>query len=121
MNNTLRDILLFIIVLVLSYFTGEYFGAIYNKFAPIHDHSLLGLSTGDLIHLIGAPFAYIFFTILLFKLFAGGNQNKWIGWFLVPPALFFASGDLKHIYLPIILGLVAYSLAMLITKVFKFA
>ncbi len=119
MNNFIKNILLLVAVLVLSYFTADYFGSWYDKFAPLYDRSLIGLSKGDLMSLTGIPFAYIFFTVMLFKLFGLGNKNKWIGWLLVPPFLFFASGDLKHIYLPIVLALVALGLATLLRKIFK--
>src|SRR3989344_755671 len=95
MNNFVKNILLLIIVLALSYYTAEYFGTWYDKFSPQYDNTL-GVSKALLISLAGFPFAYIFFTILLFKLFSFGNRNKWIGWLLVPPLLFFGSCDHQH-------------------------
>ena len=118
MNNSVKNILLLVIVLIPSYFTADYFGGWYDKFSPQYDNTL-GVGKDLLKSLVGAPFAYIFFTILLFKLFGSGNKNQWIGWLLVPPFLFFASGDLKHIYLPIILALITLGLATLLRKIFK--
>lgn len=118
MNNAIKNILLLIVVLVLSYFVADYFGSWYDKFSPQYDNTL-GVGKDILKSLVGIPFAYIFFTIITFKLFGSGNKNKWTGWLLVLPFLFFASGDLKHIYLPIILALIAFGLAILIRKIFK--
>ena len=120
MNNIVKNSLLFLVVLALSYFTAEYSGMLYDNFTPgsLGDESWIG-TTRAWQSLIGIPFAYIFFTVLAFKLFGAGNRNKWIGWLLVPALLFFGSGDLKHIYLPITLGFIAFGLATLLRKVFK--
>jgi hypothetical protein len=120
MNKILKNILLIVATLVLSYFTAEYFGKIYDYFSPLYDSSFFPLSKEILISMAGLPFAYTFFTIILFKLFGAGNKNKCIGWLLVPPFLFFASGDLKHIYLPIVLALISLGLATILRKVFRF-
>lgn len=117
MNNAIKNILLLVAVMVLSYFTATYFGTIYDFFSPQSDDSWFSFDKQALIFLAGLPFAYIFFIIILFKLFGSGNKNKWLGWLLVPPLLFFASGDLRHIYLPIILALIAWGLAILFRKV----
>lgn len=119
MNNFIKNILLLVTVLALSYFTASYFGSIYDRFSPQYDDSWFSLTKQELVFLVGVPFAYIFFTILLFKLLAFGDKNKWTGWLLVPPFLFFASGDLKHIYFPITLGLISFGLATLLRKIFK--
>jgi len=37
----------------------------------------------------------------------------------MPALLFFLIGDIAHIYLPIILGLIAFGLAYLLRKIFK--
>jgi len=115
----LKNIILLAVVLVLSYYTAEYFGAWYDKFSPQSGGSLfLSLTKQELIFLVGLPFAYVFFTTLLFQLFASGNRNKWTLWLLVPALLFFGSGDLKHIYLPIILGLTAFGISYIVRKIF---
>ena len=119
MNDVVKNILLLVIVLILSYFTAKYFGSWYDKFSPQYDNTL-GVGKALLKSLVGIPFAYIFFTTLLLQSFGFGNRNKWTLWFLAPALLFFASGDLKHIYLPIILALIAFGLATLIRKIFKY-
>jgi len=115
----LKNLGLTVIILILSYFTALYFGNVYGKFSILRDSSMLGLDSRALEFIAGLPFAFIFFTILVFKLLGSGNVNMWIIWLLVLPALFFGSGDLKHIYLPIILGLIALGLTRLIQKIFK--
>ncbi|MEK7461517.1 MAG: hypothetical protein AAB586_00370 [Patescibacteria group bacterium] len=121
MNNFIKNVLLLIVILLLSYLLGIYFGSVYDNLTPgmLGDTAWIGV-TSAWQSLIGIPFAYIFFTIIIFKLFGSGNTNKWIEWLLVPPFLFFAAGDLKHIYLPVVLALIAYGIAVLFQKIFKF-
>ena len=118
MNNVVKNILLLVVALILSYFTAEYFGSWYDKFSPLYDNTL-GLGKEALRSITGIPFAYIFFTTLLFQSFGFGNRNKWTLWLLTPAMLFFASGDIQHIYLPVILALIAFGLAFVVRKVFK--
>jgi len=114
----LKNIILLATVLVLSYYTAEYFGTLYDKFSPLYSSSLfLPLPKEALIILAGGPFAYIFFTILGFQTLGSGNRNKWTLWLLAPAALFFASGDLRHFYLPVILGLIAFGTSKIINKI----
>ncbi|KKQ78079.1 MAG: hypothetical protein A3A96_02715 [Candidatus Zambryskibacteria bacterium RIFCSPLOWO2_01_FULL_39_39] len=112
--NAFKNILLLATVLILSYLTASYFGSWYDNFSPQYDRSLIGLSREDLFSINGGPFAYTFFTVLLFPLFGFGNKNKWTIWLLVPALLFFGSGDIQHIYLPIILGLIALAVVKLV-------
>ena len=119
MNGFIKNILLLVVALILSYFTAEYFGSWYVKFSPQYDDSWFSLTKQELIFLAGAPFAYIFFATLLFQSFGFGNRNKWTLWLLTPAMLFFASGDIQHIYLPVILALIAFGLAFVVRKVFK--
>ena len=118
MNHFIKNILLLAVALVPSYFTAEYFGSVYDYFSPQYDNSI-GLGKEGLKIIVGIPFTYTFFTTLLFQSFGFGNRNKWTLWLLAPALLFFASGDLKHIYLPIILALIALGLAVLLRKIFK--
>lgn len=115
MNNFFKNIFLLIVVLVLSYFTAGYFGLAYDNLTPgsIAGGAWIGTDAAWQ-SIVGAPLAFIFFTILIFKSFGWGNANKWIGWLLILPSMLFISGDLKHIYLPIILAIIAFGLAKLI-------
>lgn len=114
MKNVLKNVGLLSLVLVLSYFTAEWFGSWYDKFSPQIDDSWFSLSKGALTSIVGFPLAYIFFAIFIFQIFGFGNKKKLVIWLLIPALLFFGAGDLEHIYLPIILGLVAFTLAKLI-------
>lgn len=113
----LKNVILLGVVLILGYFTAEYFGGWYNKFAPLYDRSLIGLSTNDLIFVVGFPFAYVFFLTLIFQIFAWGNRVKWTLILLIPPTLLWILADIQHIYLPVILGLIAFGIAKLINLV----
>jgi len=113
MKNFIKNLGLLIVVLVISYFTAEYFGNWYDKFSPLYSSSLFPIPKDGLIIIAGFPLSYIFFLIIIFKSYAWGDRNKWTGWLLAPAFLFFAVGDLKHIYLPIILALIAFGLAKL--------
>ncbi len=114
MKNFFKNILLLVLVVALSYYLGIYFGYLYDYFSPQYDDSFFSLSKNELIFIVGIPFAYIFFTILIFKLFGFGNKKKLIIWTLAPAILFFLAGDLKHIYLPIILILLSFGLTNLL-------
>jgi|SRR3989344_2197553 len=109
----LKNIVLLAVILVLSYLTASYFGGWYDKFSPQYDNTL-GVGVDFLKSLVGLPFAYIFFTTLIFQTLATGNKTKWTIWLLVPAFLFFLSGDIQHIYLPLALSLIACVLAKLL-------
>jgi|SRR3989338_1323659 len=109
-----KNIVLFIVVLILSYFTASYFGSWYDNFSPQSDDSWFNLGKQELIFMVGLPFAYIFFTTLLFQTLASGNKTKWTIWLLVPAFFFFLSGDIQHIYLPVALAIIACVLAKLL-------
>lgn len=117
MKSFLKNIFLLVIVLVLSYFTAEYFGTWYTKLIGSGNAWVGSEESWNFI--IGFPFAYTFFTILLFQLFGSGNKNKWTIWLLIPPFLFFGASDLRHIYLPIILGLIAFGITLILQKILK--
>jgi len=114
MKDFLKNIILLVIVLFLSYFTAEYFGSWYDYFVPQYDNSLLSLSREGIFTLVGIPFAYIFFLIIVFQLFGSNNKNKWILALLIPPTLLWLSIDPNHIYLPLILGFIAFGFSQLI-------
>lgn len=113
----IKNLGLLVIVLVLSYFTAEYFGNLYNYFVPQYDDSLLGLPRESAIAFSGVPFAYVFFTIFIFKLFGNHNKNKWILILLLPALIIYLLNGIRFIYLPIILGLIAFGLAKIVSMV----
>ena len=112
MKNFIKNLGLLIVVLVISYFTAEYFGMWYDKFSPQYD-SFFGASSEVMRTVVGAPFAYVFFITFIFTLFGFGNRKKWLFWLLVPPTILWFLADKYYIYLPIILALIAFGLAKL--------
>lgn len=114
-----RNILLFILVLVISYFVAPYFGLIYNMFAPQLGSSFLGVGKETAIYVAGIPFAYMFLIPLTFGLFGSGNRNKWIIWLVTPIILFYLYDNVRLTYLPIALALIAFGLAFIVRKIFK--
>jgi len=106
-------ILLFAVALILSYFTAPYLGKVYDYFVPQLGSSFLGIGKEVAVYVVGFPFSYVFFTTFIFQIFGGVNKKKWTIWLLVPAFLLFILGDIQHIYLPILLALIAFSLAKL--------
>ena len=119
MNNFVKNILLLVVVVVLSYFTAGYFGMLYEFIISTGSTWIGSESSWNMI--IGFPFGFIFLTIILFNILGGENRNKWIAWLLVLPIFFFMLGGIKHLLLPIILALITFGLAFVIRKVFKLA
>lgn len=117
MKNFIKNIFLLVVVLLLSYYTAPYFGSWYDKFSPQNSSSFLGIGKEISLFIVGLPFAYVFFTIFLFGVLSFGSKKKWIGILLIPPILFWLVLDSYHIYLPIILGIIAFVLAKLINLV----
>jgi hypothetical protein len=117
MNNFIKNIILLAAVLVLSYYTAPYFGALYDKFSPQYDGSFIGVPKSLAVFVAGLPVAYVFFVPFLLEIFGTGNKKKWIMWSLLPPALLWIFADVYYIYVPIILAVIAFALAKLINFV----
>src|SRR3989344_6918741 len=116
MNNFIKNILLLVVVVILSYFTAGYFGSLYNNLVPYYGSSFFSVPKESALLFNGFIFAYLFFFILVFQLF--NKRNKWIFILLLPVVVLLVI-DWIHIYLPIFFGLIAYGLALLLRKVFK--
>jgi hypothetical protein len=114
MNSSLRNFLLLIIVSVLSYFTAPYFGFLYDKFSPQYNNSFLGTGRDLSLFVAGLPVAYVFFIPFLFELLGSGKRRNWMLWLLVLPALLWISVDIYYIYVPIVLGAIAFFFAWFI-------
>jgi|SRR3989344_6626963 len=117
MKLVIKNLFLLVAVLVLSYFTAPYFGALYDYFVPQYDGSFLGLPKSYAVFIAGVPFAYVFFTVFIFKLFGSLNKNKWIIGLTVPALIVYLMNGMMFIYLPIFLGLIAFGLAKLINLI----
>ncbi|KKQ93753.1 MAG: hypothetical protein UT20_C0044G0005 [Candidatus Levybacteria bacterium GW2011_GWA1_39_11] len=119
MNKFIKNILLLVVVLALSYFTADYFGSWYDKFSPQYGGSWFNFPKSIAVFIAGIPLAYVFFVAFTFTLFGFGNRKKWLIWLLIPPLLLWISADRYYIYLPTILALIAFGLAILLRKIFK--
>lgn len=107
-----KNILFFILVLVLSLATAPYFGTWYDTISPQYGGWVT--SKSDAVSFAGFFVAYIFLIPFTLELFGNENRKKWILWSLLLPALLWIGADIEHIYLPIILGLIAFVLAKLV-------
>lgn len=112
--NFLKNILLLIIVLLLSYFTAEYFGSWYDKFSPQYGGSFISLPKEFAVFIAGIPVAYVFFTSLIFGFL---QSKKWLIVLLIPAVILWVSADIYNIYIPIILSLVALGISLMVRKI----
>lgn len=111
-----KNILFFILVLVLSLVTAPYFGSWYDGLYPqsgdwIYDKE-------DAIFFAGMLLSYVFLIPFIFEIFGSGNRKKWVLWSLLPIFLFLMYGGINFIYLPIVLSLIGFAFAWLIRKIF---
>lgn len=105
MKINLKKFILLILVLALAYYLSISFGNLYEN--------LIGSLSGSFIELrsiFGLPLAYTFFLTLLFTAFGGNKKYWWIGILLIPAIAFEVYFDFSHIYFPIILGLLGWTL-----------
>lgn len=115
--KVLKNLGLLLVVLVLSYLTAEYFGNWYDNFSPQYGSSFWGISRDASIEFTGSIVAYVFFTVFVYGL-SGFKQNRiWISALLVPALILWFYADRYHIYLPIILGLIAFAIAKIINLI----
>lgn len=117
MKNFLKNVFLLIFVLVLSYYTASYFGAIYNLLTPSQVGTTWIGTERSWQFAIGLPLGYIFILTFVFQIFGFGNRNKWMWWLLVPVMIFFAIGGVKYIYVPFAVWLIAFGLTILVRKI----
>src|SRR3989344_88144 len=112
-----KDIIVFVGVLIVSYFLAPVFGSLYSYFFP---NNLGGaLPTSVTVALLGFPLAYIFFLTLLFTAFGGQKKYWWIIILLIPAAIFEVYFDFSHIYFPILLGLLGWLIGFGISRFFS--
>lgn len=101
---------------LLAYvFLARYFGSVYASYFPESiSSSFVPSAIGAWV--IGLPLAVIF--TLVFLMHAVGGQRVWLWTIvaLVPAILFEILFDILHLYIPIILGLIAWGLGSLAHK-----
>jgi hypothetical protein len=112
MNNSLKNFILLIVVLILSYFTAGYVGSWYNQITPQHGTFVTGVN--DAIFFAGWLMSFGFFIPFIFGIFGFKKNIKWIVIPLIFPALLWLSSDLYHLYIPVVFGLAGFALAKLI-------
>lgn len=112
----MRNFLLFIITVVLSYFTASYVGSWYNQITPQYGSFFVG--SNDSMIFSGWLMSFGFFVPFVFGLFGFRKNIKWIVIPLIFPAFLWLSSDLYHIYIPIAFDLVGFALACLLRKIF---
>lgn len=112
----MRKTFLFIAVLVLSYFPASYIGQWYNQITP--QYGSFFVDGNDSMMFSGWLMSFGFFVPFIFGLFGFKQNKKLIIISLVFPALLWLSSDPYHIYIPIILSLIGFSLAWLLRKIF---
>lgn len=111
-----KNILFFILVLVLSLVSAPYFGSWYNKFYPQSGGWIYSIA--DAVFFAGFLLSYIFLIPFMFELFRLENRKKWILWSLSPVFLFFIYGAINLVYIPLILSLIGFGAAWLLRKIF---
>jgi len=119
MKDTFKNIGLLLLVAIASLFSASYFGSLYDLFLPVYDNTL-GLGNDILVFVIGFPLAFIFISIFIFKLYGFGNKDKWVLILFLITITFLALIDIKHIYFPLIISLISFLSANLLTKIFNF-
>lgn len=117
MNNFIKNILLLAVALVLSYLTAPYFGSIYNQMFPTELNSGWIGSSQSLEFIRGISLSLIplltIFTIFIFK------KKSSVLWLISPLLLWEIIVDVRHIYIPVTLALIALGLATFLRKIFK--
>lgn len=104
----LKNIFLFILVLLLTYITAMWFYIFYSFLFNVGD------SFVDARIFIGMPFSYIFFLAILFTAFGDKHKYWWMAILLFPAVFFEVYFDLFHIYFPIALGLLGWVAGLMI-------
>ncbi len=98
-----KNIFLVVISLVFTYLLSYPIGKFYIIFFPDGGGSFINGTS-----LVGMPLAYILFITFLFTAFGGTKKYWWIGIGLIPAILFEVAFDLRHLYFPVAIGLVAW-------------
>jgi hypothetical protein len=114
MKNVIKNILLLVAVFIISHYTASYFGLIYNYFSPQHGSAFWGPDKFGAITFVGSFLAYVFLVPFIFEIFGAGKKRIWMLCLLLPLALFWISADRYYIYVPIVLGIIAFAFAKLI-------
>lgn len=109
MRKIIFSVFIIIVAIILADKTSAYIGNIYSELFPKSVGSSWVGGRGAWDSLIGLPLTLIFFlTLLSYKLIFKSKQS--VLWLLSPLLLFEVASDLIHIYIPIILIILAFAL-----------
>jgi len=115
MNNSLKNFLLLIAVLILSYLMAPYLGAWYDKLSFQYGSFFFGRN--DAVFFAGMFVSYTFFVPFMYGLFGIKKNKNWIIWLLCPAVLLWLGSDKYHFYIAIVFIITALLLAKLINIV----
>ena len=101
---------------VMAYYLASYFGVAYGTIFPEALGGGSFIPTSAAQWFAGLPLSVVFFVILFQMALGKKNVWWWIGIALVPAILFEVLLDPLHIYIPIVLGLMAWGLGKLANK-----
>ncbi|OHB20250.1 MAG: hypothetical protein A2854_04535 [Parcubacteria group bacterium RIFCSPHIGHO2_01_FULL_56_18] len=118
MKLTISRLVSIMLAYVLAYFLAFYFGILYGYLSP---GSLGGsfISTEAAEWIAGFPLASVFLIVFLLHLIGGRRVWWWIITPLIPIVVFEVVLDPLHIYVPIILGLIAWGLGIVANKTLR--
>ena len=106
----LWNIFVIVFVSVLSWLLSYRFGMFYEYLVPGSGGSFID-GTG----LVGMPFAYVFFICLFLMAFGSGRKYLWLFFSLVPAFLMYLL-DIRHIYYPVLIGILGWGLGLEVEK-----
>lgn len=115
-QNPLKNIILWIFVLVCSYFTASYVGEWYDGISYQYGSWIAGRDVT--VPFAGGVLAYLFFNPLVFAVFGIKRNKNWIIWLTLPAFLLAVSSDERYFYIPVAFFAVGLGLAWLIRKIF---
>lgn len=110
----LKNILILIATVLLSYFLASSFYSIYNQFYPAESGGYFAIYEKASEYFIGFGFSYLFFLFLLFTSFPpSGQAGKWRyllwpGIAAIPALAFLLYFDFSHIYFHILFPLAGW-------------
>ena len=119
MNNFIKNVLLFVGALILSYFTAGYLGSVYNYLFPVELNSGWIGSPNSLEFIRGISLSLIFFLTFISATWVFKKTISTI-WLVSPLIIYEVLVDIRHIYIPTILILVALGVSWVLPKIVNF-
>ena len=103
----IKFFVIILLAIILGLLFSPWFGFLYYSSFPFESSgSFIGSKS-----LVGIPIGYTFFIVLFFTFFGGIKKYWWMGVLLLPALFIEVLLDLRHIYFPIIIGLLGWLLA----------